>query len=319
MVIHTAEVTDTALSVNSVINLLQQHVNDKKVQLSNPTSTTALSVQSSSKTGPLGRFKQPICANGKQNPSTQHLPEQCWQLNPELCTARPSQSANLTTVSTPSSTPLPSPPAMTTFLLAAFSKNSSKVENILDSGCSIPMFRDQNDFKTYSQHVEGVSLADGTEIQSQGQGLVQILAAETTLLLSSCLHIPALAHNLISLLYLVKKGCQLVYLGDDKFEVRKDSKKMLGGVIKNGIFLLNTSTGKPTLSVSTVSMSSELSMLQHRRLDHLNYGYIHKIHLSFHQILLRHVLSVCSANTIEFLSQEKIRDLLPCLRSCVVI
>lgn len=33
MVIHTAEVTDTALSVNSVINLLQQHVNNKRVQL----------------------------------------------------------------------------------------------------------------------------------------------------------------------------------------------------------------------------------------------------------------------------------------------
>lgn len=31
MVIHTAEVTDKALSVNAVINLLQQHMNDKKI------------------------------------------------------------------------------------------------------------------------------------------------------------------------------------------------------------------------------------------------------------------------------------------------
>lgn len=71
MVIHTAEVTDTALSVNSVINLLQQHVNDKKVQLSNPTSTTALSVQSSSKTGPLGN------SQSAQTGNTTHLLNIC--------------------------------------------------------------------------------------------------------------------------------------------------------------------------------------------------------------------------------------------------
>lgn len=169
---------------------------------------------------------------------------------------------------------------MTTFLLAAFSKNSTKVESILDSGCSTPMFREQDDFKTYSQHVEGVSLADGTEIQSQGLGSVQLQTAGSNLLLSSCLHIPALAHNLISLSYLVKKGCQLVYLGNDQFEVRKDSKKVLDGVIKNGIFVLNVSNGKPTLSASAVSASSDFSILHHRRLGHLNYGYLHKLHPS---------------------------------------
>lgn len=136
MVIHTAEVTDTPLSVNSVINLLQQHVNNKKVQLSNPTSSTALSVQNfaqnaPSKNGPVGRFKQPICRDGKHNPATQHAPERCWQLHPELRTPQSTSSANLITTNVPTSTTSqPSPPAMTTFLLAAFNKTTDKVESI---------------------------------------------------------------------------------------------------------------------------------------------------------------------------------------------
>lgn len=120
---------------------------------------------------------------------------------------------------------------MTTFLLAAFSKTSLKVETLLDSGASSPMFKEKEDFKTYSTHVENVSLADGTLIKTEGQGSVEMKDPSAQLLLSDCLHIPSLAHNLISLSHLVKKGCQLYYIGNDRFEVRKDNKKVFGGVI----------------------------------------------------------------------------------------
>lgn len=208
MVIHTAEATDTALSVNSVINLLSQHVNDKKIQVISSNNSTAFSAQNSSnasKSGPLGRFKQPICINGKHNTATQHTADRCWKLHPELRVPRNSaHTANLTVSTVTSSPPAhqPTPPAMTTFLLAAFSKTSSKVESILDSGASTPMFRDKNNFKNYSEHKEDVSLTNGTQIKTQGHGVVDMTGKDSTLQLSNCLHIPSLAHNLISLSYL---------------------------------------------------------------------------------------------------------------------
>lgn len=58
IVIHTAEGPNKALYVDSVINLLQQHVNDKRTQAASSSSNTALSaLNNSSSTGPVGRFK----------------------------------------------------------------------------------------------------------------------------------------------------------------------------------------------------------------------------------------------------------------------
>lgn len=163
---------------------------------------------------------------------------------------------------------------MTTFLLAAFNKVSTKVESILDSGASNPMFRDKEKFKTYSHHVEDVSLADGTQIKTQGHGVVDLSRSDSSFQLSSFLHIPSLAHNLISLSYLCKKGCQLVYLGNSLFEVRKEGRKVFGGSIRNGVFVLDITVGKPSPSALTSTTASDSSMLQHRRLGHLNYGYL---------------------------------------------
>lgn len=279
MVIYTAEATDTPLAVNSVINLLQQHVNDKKTQISSSGPSTALAaVNNSSPSGPISRFKQPICVNGQHNPATQHTSSRCWQLHPELRNSRNPTAANsVLTASSANEVAHPTPPVMTTFLLAAFSKTSSKVETLLDSGASSPMFKEKDDLKTYSSHSEEVSLADGTLIKTEGQGSVDMKDTNSQLLLSNCLHIPSLAHNLISLSHLVKKGCQLYYIGNDKFEVRKDGKKVFGGFIRNGIFVLNVTIGKSSSSAQSARSSSDTSILLHRRLGHLNYGYLHKL------------------------------------------
>ena len=279
MVIHTAEFTDKALSVDSVINLLQQHVNDKKTQGVASSSSTALAASTNTtSSGPLGRFKQPICTNGQHNPATQHAPTRCWQLHPELRNARTPKTENsAVTSSSASEITHPAPPVMTTFLLAAFSKTSSKVETLIDSGASSPMFKDKDDFKTYSTHVEDVSLADGTVIKTNGRGSVEMQDTHSHLSLTNCLHIPSLSHNLISLSYLVKKGCQLFYIGNDKFEVRKENKKVFGGIIKNGIFVLDVKIGKSSHSALAASSDSNTSILLHRRLGHLSYGYLHKL------------------------------------------
>lgn len=139
------------------------------------------------------------------------------------------------------------------------------------------MFKDKEVFKTYSSHVEDVSLADGTVIKMEGQGSVDLKDTQSQLSLSNCLHIPSLAHNLISLSYLVKKGFQLYYIGNDKFEVRKDNQKVFSGFIQNGIFVLNVTICKSSPSAFTARSNSDTSILLHRRLGHLNYVYLHKL------------------------------------------
>lgn len=126
---------------------------------------------------------------------------------PNLFPSNPSNSANL--VISSSIIP-PTPPTMTTYLLATFSKTSNKFESILDSGASTPIITSQYDFKMYSDHVEDVNLADGTEIRTQGRRSLEMKGKDYILQLTNCLHIPTLAPNLISLSYLFQQGCQLV-------------------------------------------------------------------------------------------------------------
>lgn len=276
MMIHTAEVTDKSLSVNSVIKLLQQHINDKHIQGLNSSLNTVLTAQNLS-FGPTGRFKQLICANSKHNSATQNSPDRFWQLHPKLRPTKSSNAGNSDVLTSAGNFITPTPPAMTTYLLAAFRKTSTNIETILDSGVSTPMFCSQGNFKTYSDHIKAVHLADGNEITTQEIGSLELMGKNSTLELTNYLHIPTLAHNLISLSYLFKKGCQLVYTGHDKFEVQKNFKPILDGVIKNIIFVLEESVGKPMSPPLSASAVSDVSILQHRRLGHPNYSYLNKL------------------------------------------
>lgn len=78
MITHGAELVDEKLSVNSVINQIQQHVNNKKVSL-NTTSSSAYAVQ---RNGPPRRY--PVSSRGRHNPETAHSADQCLQLHPHL-------------------------------------------------------------------------------------------------------------------------------------------------------------------------------------------------------------------------------------------
>lgn len=69
------------------------------------------------------------------------------------------------------------------------------------------------------------------------------------------------------------------------FEVRKDSLKVFGGIIKNGVFVLEISVGKPSPSALISTTSSDSSMLLHRRLGHLNFGYIQRLDPSATNVL----------------------------------
>lgn len=141
-------------------------------------------------------------------------------------------------------------------------------------------FQRERDFKTYSSHIEDVSLADETLIKTEGQGSVEMKDSNAQLLLTNCLHIPKLAHSLISLSHLVKKGFQLYYIEIDKFKVQKDNRRVFGGVIRNGMFVLNVEIGKSYHLAYSAKSAADTSILLHRRLGHLDYGYLNKLFLS---------------------------------------
>lgn len=127
------------------------------------------------------------------------------------------------------------------------------------------MPKDKEDFKIYSSHVEDVSLADRTQIKTEGQGSVDMKDSQLKLLLSNCLHLPSLAHKLISLSHLVNKGCQLYYIGNDKFEVRKDNKKVFRGVIRNQTFMLNVTIGKSSPSALHLCLMNYTKAIKQNR------------------------------------------------------
>lgn len=63
----------------------------------------------------------------------------------------------------------------------------------------------------------------------------------------------------------------MFYLGNDMFEVRKGGLKVVG-TIRNGVFVLDITVGKPSPSTLTTTTTSDASVLLHRRLGHLDYG-----------------------------------------------
>lgn len=77
LVIHGASITNTSLTVNTVLKLLQNTISDKKVNNS-LTVSSALSVV---KQNPSRDW--PICSNGVHNSLTAHSEANCWQLHPE--------------------------------------------------------------------------------------------------------------------------------------------------------------------------------------------------------------------------------------------
>ncbi|KAG0149668.1 hypothetical protein CROQUDRAFT_131073 [Cronartium quercuum f. sp. fusiforme G11] len=245
---HGAEITDQALTISTVLNHLQQFINDKKVT-SSSSSNTAFSARCSSSN------QWPTCSKGKHNPDTTHSEAQCFQLHPDLKNKNKQSHTTATVTTNPpqSSSPILTPPAMTSYLLAVVEKktNNCKKSEVLDSSASTPMYRDKSNFKTYSECSETVYLADRTPVKVEGHGTVISRSKHAELTYTNALHIPSLTCNLISLLYLFGKGCHLINCGEKRFEVQKEGKILLDGNIKDGIFIINASPGKSPLTPET--------------------------------------------------------------------
>lgn len=123
-----------------------------------------------------------------------------------------------------------------------------------------------------------------------GTGNVVIRSWKNNITFTNCLHLPDLTHNLVSLSQLYSTGYQVHNSGNEKFTVIRDRINLLNGYISNGVFVLKANVAKslsPSVFV-TQSPSSHDAMLLHRRLGHLNFGYIKNLnsHLSFPVSLL---------------------------------
>lgn len=271
LVIHGASITNTSLTVDAVLKHLQNTISDKKVNSSN-VIPSALSVV---KQTPSRDW--PICSNGTHNNLTAHSEANCWQLHPEKKSTqshRGKRSAN----SAVSSQKVPLPPAMTFHLLAIFNlkRTVKALESLLDSGASVQMFAKREFFKTYSEVKEDVTLAGGTVIQAIGSGSFVIRCEDREVTLSNCLHIPTLTNNLVSLSHLYAKGCQLFSLGNQMFEIRLNGSRLLHGSIQDGVFVLAITIGTPHLTLNIARPQTDVTLL-HRRLGHLNLGYLRMI------------------------------------------
>lgn len=165
------------------------------------------------------------------------------------------------------------------------SKLTPSASNILDSCASLHYFKDKESFKTYSSNSEKIFLANGTLVSASGTGNVVVKSGKQEITFTNCLHVPDLTHNLVSLSQLYNKGCQVHNSGNEKFTVTKDGTNLFNGYISNGVFVLVANVGKSGFNSSTPNMYASPShdaMLLHRRLGHLNFGYLKKLdsHLS---------------------------------------
>ncbi|KAG0141452.1 hypothetical protein CROQUDRAFT_98720 [Cronartium quercuum f. sp. fusiforme G11] len=237
LIIYGAELVNQTLTIDMVLNHLQQNLNDRKLSLNHFATNSAPFVR---RNGPFNRW--PVCSKGNHNPDTAHTESQCFQLHPEL-----KQPCNTAAALAFSNLPSATPPAMTSDLLAVIDKKMGKNDYVLDSGASMRMYRNQSDFKTYSECSEEAFLADGTPVKVGGRGTVVTRNKHAELTYTDALRIPSLTSNLISLSYLFPKGCQLVNCGSEKFEMRKDDKTLVDRNIIECIFIINSSPNKFTL------------------------------------------------------------------------
>lgn len=293
LVIHGASITNTKLTVDAVLKHLQNTISDKKISGSSVVPS-ALSVKQSTPRD------WPICSNGVHNTQTAHTEANCWQLHPEtkaITSHRGKKSANSAT----SSQSLPLPPAMTFHLLAIFNlkRTVNIIESLLDSGASVPMFAKREFFKTYSEVKEDVTLADGTKIQAIGSGSVVLRCEDREITLSNCLHIPTLTNNLVSLSHLYVKGCQLFYLGNNRFEVRLNGSRLLHGSIQDGIFILSVTIGTPSSSINSARPQTDVTLL-HRRLGHLNDRYLRLMVPHLHALPTCSTCLLCKHHRLPF-------------------
>ena len=150
VIIATSEASNSALTVNGVLNQISDIVRDSD---SNKTTAGAsLNTRVKIKTNTYEK-----CTNGTHNPKTAHTEDTCWQVHPD-------QKPHKTHTNTASITGR----ALSTLA----KKGNSSGKPILDTACSQTMIFDKSLFQSYNTRNTEIEVAGGDSITGNGIGLV---------------------------------------------------------------------------------------------------------------------------------------------------
>lgn len=194
VIIATSEASNSALSVSSVLNQINELVRDED---SSQHNVSALNTRVKNKFMNYERS-----SNGSHNTKTAHTEDSCWQVHRE-------KNPHKAQVNTES---------IYGRALSTLAKNgNSSGQPILDTACSQTMIHDQKLFQNYTNKKTDIEVAGGDSINGVGVGTIKGVHKGCSLSFSSCLHVPSLKSNLISMLSLAKKGCSIVFKENGQF------------------------------------------------------------------------------------------------------
>ncbi|MBW0541004.1 hypothetical protein O181_080719 [Austropuccinia psidii MF-1] len=150
------------------------------------------------------------CTNNHHNPLAQQAEEDCWKLQPEKWTKN--------------NKPVKS--------LLARNNSPGNSSFVLDSGTTTSMVNNLESFQSIEMKKQDIELADGSVIESLGNGTIQLQFKNIIFTFSNTLYIPCLTTNLISMLTVLKTHHIIKLLNMDEFEViEQEMKQVVTGSI----------------------------------------------------------------------------------------
>jgi hypothetical protein len=153
-----------------------------------------------------------------------------------------------------------------------------------DTGATSHMTPHQHWFKSYSPHVVPIRLADHTIIYSAGIGSVEFQPMiggipKTPVVFHEVLHVPKLASNLLSILYLTRlKGYRVVIENDQLEFFNSNNLHFTATVNDHNVGYLNGHVLIPQSANAASTCPLDLT-LWHRRCSHLNFADLKHMHL----------------------------------------
>ncbi|PLW36746.1 hypothetical protein PCANC_14583 [Puccinia coronata f. sp. avenae] len=105
------------------------------------------------------------------------------------------------------------------------------VNSFLDSGASHHMFSDCKAFTDYRECKTLIELADGNNLESEGEGYVTIATRKGATVKLKALHVPELAGTLISFGRLFERGCDVVRTGTKTFDLVNNNTVILSAEV----------------------------------------------------------------------------------------
>jgi hypothetical protein len=142
----------------------------------------------------------------------------------------------------------------------------------IDSGCSKHMTGDKSKFLTLSENKSGnVTFGNDAPGKIKGKGMVSLSNGKGKA--QDVLFVDGMKHNLLSVIQVCDKGCEVVFTSKDcKIKALSSGQLIAKGIrIENNVYVLKEEKEECHLS------KYDESWLWHRRLGHLNFDHIIKL------------------------------------------